>query len=72
MEFEPGTIRQRNLPPWVIGIVKALKVVPVPTDGGVFAISQGIATVEPASHVRELLSSIAAELRKEGANVGLD
>jgi hypothetical protein len=72
MEFEPGTIRQRNLPPWVIGIVKGLETAPVKIGVGTVFISQGIAAVEPASHLRELVSLVADELRKDGANVGLE
>jgi hypothetical protein len=72
MEFEPGTIRQRILPPFVIGIVKGLETVPVKTGFGIVLISQGVATLEPASHLKELLSLIAEGLRKGGADPVLD
>jgi hypothetical protein len=72
MEFEPGTIRQRNLPPFVIGIVKGLETVPVKTGLGIVLISQGVATVEPASHLKELLSLIAEGLRRGGGDPALD
>ncbi len=72
MEFEPGSIRYRYLPPFVIGIVKGLETVPVKTGFGVVLISQGVATVEPASHLKKLMSLIAEGLRRGGADPALD
>jgi len=72
IEFEPGTFRYRYLPPFVIGIVKGLETVPVKTGIGIVLISQGIAAVEPANHLKELLSLIAEDLRRGGSNPALE
>ena len=71
-EFSFDPFRFRNLMPMVVGIVKGLQVAPVTIPVGTFLISQGIATVEPASHIKMLLSAITDELRKAGNNPGLD
>jgi hypothetical protein len=65
-EFHFNPFRFRELTPLVVGVVKGLELAPVKIPAGTFLISQGVATVEPASHIRELLNEITDELRKAG------
>jgi hypothetical protein len=72
MEIRANPFQYRELAPMVIGIIKGAELAPIQTDAGIFAISQGIATVEPASHIKALVSAVADYIRKAGANPGLD
>jgi hypothetical protein len=61
----PGNQFQfRNTPPFILGLIKGALKSPM---GG----SQGVAAVEPAEHLRQLLKSIADNLQKGGAKVKL-
>jgi hypothetical protein len=62
----------RELPPYVVGIVKGLELAPVPTQAGTFAISQGITAVEPAYHIRMLLDLIVRQIKEGGWHPVLD
>jgi len=64
-EFEANPFRYREVPVLVVGVVKGLMLVPV----GDAKISQGVAVVEPGSHVRELIVKIASVLKNEGMDV---
>jgi len=65
----------RVLPPYLVGVVKALMTAPVkvgPNDGSIIAISQGIAIVEPAFSLKALVDQIVGALRSRGAKVDLN
>lgn len=66
-EFDTNPFRYRELPPYVVGVVKGLMLVPV--NGAL--ISQGVAIVEPAANLRALISQIATLLKNQGADVTL-
>jgi hypothetical protein len=66
VEIETNPFRYRELPPYVIGVVKGLMLVPV--NGQM--ISQGIAVIEPGQNLKALVRQIATELKAEGADVG--
>lgn len=65
VEVETNPFRYRELPPYVAGVVKGLLLAPV----GNASISQGVAVIEPASHVKELMQKVASALRDGGADV---
>ena len=65
VEFETDPFRYRNLPPFLIGVVKGLMLVPV--NGQM--ISQGIAVIEPGESLRALMVQVAATLKAGGADV---
>jgi hypothetical protein len=65
VEIETNPFRYRELPPYLIGVVKGLMLVPV--NGQL--ISQGIAVVEPGGNLRALMVQIATALKAGGANV---
>jgi len=67
-EFQFDPFRFRELPPYVIGVVKGLMLVPVNGQ----AISQGIAAVEPAKQVKQLMNVISEFLKAAGGKPGLD
>jgi hypothetical protein len=68
-EFHLQPFQFRNLPPYVLGIVKGLELVPVAVVPNRFVlISQGVATVEPASNIRKLMEQIAEIIKKSGGN----
>ncbi len=66
IEFETGPFRFRELPPYLVGVVKGLKVVPINNNQ---VISQGIAVIEPGENVKALVRQIAASLKAGGADV---
>jgi hypothetical protein len=68
LEIKLNPLRYRDLPPLVFGVVKGLRLAPTP--GG--AISQGVAAVEPGYRLKELIKSIAEQLRKDGKDVLLN
>lgn len=61
---EKNLLQHRRFDPFVLGVIKGL--LPSPVGG-----SQGVAVVEPAQHLRELLRSIADDLNAEGFEVEL-
>lgn len=65
VEFETSPFRYRELPPYLIGVVKGLMLVPVHGQ----MISQGIAVIEPGENLRALVRQIAAALKAGGAEV---
>jgi hypothetical protein len=62
---EKNQFQFRRMPPYVFGILKGVLTSPL---GG----SQGVAAVEPASHLRDLLKRIADALKAKGAEVELE
>lgn len=70
IKFNP--LRYRELEPYVVGVVKGLLLVPVSDGPTPQLISQGLAAVEPADHIRELLRSIADRLKRGGAEVEIN
>ena len=67
-EFDTTPFRIRQLPPYVIGVMKALLL--APANGGY--ISQDLAVIEPAANLRALIHDIALRLKDAGANVDAD
>jgi hypothetical protein len=65
MEFEASPFRFRELPPYVVGIVKGLMLAPV--NGQM--ISQGIAVIEPGANLKALMRQIAAVIKAGGGDV---
>ena len=61
--------RYRVLFPWVIGTIKALERAPVPVGKNYEMISQGVAVVEPAEHIRALLMEVADSVREMGVEL---
>jgi hypothetical protein len=55
----------RKMPPAIIGVIKGALASPA---GG----SQGVAAIEPGSHLKEILKSIADELKAAGVEVQLE
>jgi len=64
MEVEPG-LRYRELPPYLVGVVKGLMLAPV----GDAKISQGVAVIEPGGNVKALMKQIAILLKAQGDDV---
>lgn len=60
-----GKFLFRRNPPFIIGVIKGLLTSPA---GG----TQGVAAIEPAAHLRELMKSIADEFRSAGVEVELE
>ena len=60
-----GKLQYRRIPPGIIGVIKGLLRSP---EGG----TQGVAAIEPAAHLRELMKSIADEFRSAGVEVELE
>lgn len=71
-EFEANPFQFRDLPPYVIGIVKALEKAPVPVGKQYEYISQGVAVIEPAAHIRNLLTLVVDFVRKQGADLEMN
>jgi len=65
-EFRFNPFAYRELQPQVLGIIKGLELAPVTISAGTFLISQGIATVEPAMHIKKLMGNIVDLLQKQG------
>jgi hypothetical protein len=61
---EKNVLQHRRLDPLILGVIKGL--LPSPVGG-----SQGVAVIEPAPHLRELLRSIADHLNAAGFEVEL-
>jgi len=66
LEFRTDPFRFRQLPPFVVGVVKDL--ILAPTDSGV-VISQGVTVVEPASSLKALMKQVADALKAGGGKV---
>jgi hypothetical protein len=65
VEMEANPFRYRELPPYLVGVVKGLMLAPV---GGT-NISQGVAVIEPAFHVKELMRKVAIAVKNGGGDV---
>lgn len=59
-----GKFQYRRITPLIVGVIKGLLLSPI---GG----TQGVAAIEPAYHLRELLKRIADELKANGIEVEL-
>ncbi len=59
-----GKFQFRRIPPFVVGVVKGLLVSPIGP--------QGVAAIEPASHLRDLMKKIADGLKSAGFEVQLE
>jgi hypothetical protein len=69
VDFGTNPSRYRESPPYLVGVVKGLILVPVNGQW----ISQGIAVIEPSANLKALLRQIATMLKKKGAEViGID
>jgi hypothetical protein len=68
MEFDTSPFRFRQLPPYIVGVMKALLL--APAHGNL--ISQDLAVIEPASNLRDLVRDIALRLKEAGADVDAD
>jgi hypothetical protein len=64
-EFQTSPFQYRELPPYVIGVVKDLLLAPV--QGQV--ISQGVAVIEPGANLKALMKQIAGTLKAGSRNV---
>jgi hypothetical protein len=64
-EVEVNPIQFRELQPFLIGVVKGLMLAPA----GDAKISEGVAVIEPGSHVKELMQKIALILKAQGGDV---
>lgn len=60
-----GAFKYRELSPYLIGVVKGLLTAPA----GSAMISQGVAAIEPADNLRNLLLGIAESLKRQGHRV---
>jgi hypothetical protein len=60
-----GKFQYRRILPYIIGVVKGLLFSPA---GG----TQGVAAIEPGSHLREILRSIAEEFKAAGIEIELE
>jgi hypothetical protein len=60
-----GVSQTRNVPPYILGVIKDLMLSPA---GG----SQGVAVIEPGERLRELLRAIASDYQAAGAPVILE
>ena len=67
-EFQTNPFRYRQLPPFVVEVVKGLMLAPV--NGQL--ISQGVAVVEPSSNLKALLVKISAILKAGGGDPELN
>ena len=65
VEIETNPFRYRELPPYLVGVVKGLMLAPV--NGQL--ISQGVAVIEPGANLKALMRQIATMLKSEGADV---
>jgi hypothetical protein len=65
VEIETNPFRYRELPPYLVGVVKGLML--VPANGQM--ISQGIAVVEPGDNLKALMGQIVTVLKASGADV---
>jgi hypothetical protein len=65
VEFETNPFRFRDLPPYLVGVVKGLMLAPV--NGQM--ISQGIAVIEPGENLKALMRQITGALKAGGADV---
>ncbi len=66
IEFRSDPFQYRELPPYLVGVVKGLMLVPI---GGGQVISQGIAVIEPGANLKALVVHIAAVLKTSGDDV---
>lgn len=65
VEIETNPFRYRELPPYVVGVVKGLMLAPVAGQ----AISQGVAIIEPAFNLSALMRQVAEALKRGGAEI---
>ena len=65
VEIETDPFRYRRLPSLLVGVVKGLLLAPA----GQSMISQGVAVIEPASNLRNLMRQVSALLKARGAKV---
>lgn len=65
VEFEMNPFRFRQLPPYLIGVVKGLML--APANGQL--ISQGVAVIEPGANLKALMQQIATMLKAQGADI---
>jgi hypothetical protein len=65
VEIETNPFRYRDLPPYLVGVVKGLMLAPV--NGQL--ISQGVAVIEPGTNLKALMRQIATMLKSKGADV---
>ena len=63
-------LRYRELPPYVVGVVKDLLLAPIPVNSEqAVMISQGVAVIEPGSNLKALMRQIWVLLKSAGRNV---
>jgi hypothetical protein len=65
VEFETNPFRYRELPPYLLGVVKGLMLAPV--NGQL--ISQGVAVIEPGANLKALMQQIATMLKSRGDEI---
>jgi len=65
VEIETNPFRYRQLPPYVVGVVKGGLLAPV--NGQM--ISQGVSVIEPATNLKALMRQVSASLKAGGAEV---
>ncbi len=66
IEFESNPFRYRQLPPYLVGVIKGLMLVPLPNGQ---TISQGVAVMEPAGNIKAFMQQLAAALKSSGDDV---
>jgi hypothetical protein len=69
MEFDTNPFRYRALPPYLVGVVKALLLAPVNNNRW---ISQDVALIEPGANLRALMHEIEMKLKEEGKDVDVE
>jgi hypothetical protein len=66
-EVEANPFRVREVNPTIIGVIKALMLVPA----GDAKISQGVAVIEPAYNVKQMIQKAATILKNQGEDIDL-
>jgi hypothetical protein len=68
IEFDTNPFRFRQLPPYMIGVIKALLLAPANESW----ISQDLAVVEPGANLKALIREIASMLKNSGKDVDVN
>jgi hypothetical protein len=65
VEIETNPFRYRELPPYLVGVVKGLMLAPAGDQN----ISQGVAIIEPATNLKTLMHDVGEALKRGGADI---
>ena len=66
IEFDTNPFRYRALPPYLVGVIKALLLAPINNNRW---ITQDVAVIEPAGNLQSLMHEIELKLKEAGKDV---